>query len=226
MKKAFVVFRRISGILLSTLILLTTGVVCEPIAASGASDVVVHVFQITSRYDMGIDPANVRLGWEIETGIRGFYQSAYRVVVTEAATAATAWDSGWVESSVQIGICTEGLKPETIYTCAVSIKDQNGKEYTSATPATLETAPAELESEWLASKGLLRETFTLEQPLANVERARCYMSSSGIIEVRLNGEKVGDLIWNPKKSVADKVTYYNTYDITAMLRDGANAVGA
>ena len=226
MKKAVVVFRRITGILLSTLILLTTGIVCVPITASESTDVDVQVFQTTSRYDMGLDPANVRLGWEIQTEIRGFYQSAYRVVVTEAATAATAWDSGWVESSVQIGICPEGLKPETIYTCAVSIKDQNGKEYTSATPATLETAPAELESEWLASKGLLRETFTLEQPLANVERARCYMSSSGIIEVRLNGEKVGDLIWNPKKSVADKVTYYNTYDITAMLRDGANAVGA
>ena len=220
--------RRVGCAVLAAILLCLSCPVGSAEETTASEDTAVNVlpFQTTSRYDMGLAPTNVRLGWEIETGVRGFCQSAYRVVMTETATSATAWDSGWVESSVQIGICPEGLKPETIYTYAVTVKDQNGKEYTTATPATLETAPAKLESEWLGSKGLLREAFTLDQPLANVERARCYMSSSGIIEVRLNGQKVGNLIWNPKKAVSDLVTYYNTYDITDMLLDGANAVGA
>ena len=183
-------------------------------------------YQTTSRYDMGLDPQNVRLGWRIESATRGFCQTAYRVVVTEAASGDTAWDSGWVESSSQVGISPDGLKPETIYAYSVNLKDQNGKETGFGETAAFETSPTDWQGEWLTSKRLIRKTFTLDQPLANVERARCYMSSSGIIETRLNGEKVGDLIWNPKKSVADKVTYYNTYDITAMLRDGVNVVGA
>ena len=199
-----------------------------PAVATQSADGIVTVtpYQTTSRYDVGLDAENVRIGWKIDASTRGYYQSAYRVVVAEAETGVTAWDSGWVESSTQTGIRPEDLKPETIYSYTVNVKDQNGVESGWSDAATLETAPTQLDSTWLRSAGLLRETFTLDQPLANVKRARCYMSSSGIIEVRLNGSKVGDLIWNPKKAVSDLVTYYNTYDITDMLQDGANTVGA
>jgi len=198
------------------------------LAVSAAEEATVKViaFQTSSRYDLGIDAENVRIGWRIETARRGYYQSAYRVTVKEAATGDTAWDSGWVESDIQIGITPEGLKPETIYTYTVNIKDQNGIESGESEAATFETAPAHVEGAWLTSSRLLRKSFELDQPLENVDRARCYLSSTAFMQIRLNGEKVGDLVMGPKKSVKDLVTYYNTFDITSMLAEGENVVGA
>ena len=225
MKNARTWGRRLGSLLLGMLMLAMTGIGSIPAAAEETPDVSVKVFQTTSRYDMGLDHQNVRLGWSITATRRGMYQSAYHATVT-AEDGTVAWDSGWVESHAQVGIAIPDLSPETVYTARVRVKDEKGKESPFSEDFVFETAPADWQGVWLSSKGLLRETFTLDQPLANVARARCYMSSSGIIEVRLNGQKVGDLIWNPKKAVSDLVTYYNTYDITDMLLDGANAVGA
>jgi len=225
MNRPIAYFRRFCSLFLSVLLLSATAAACVPVSAEEGEGITVKLFQSTSHYDMGLDRHNVRLGWSITADYRGMYQSAYHIVVADE-DGSTAWDSGWVESSAQVGILVPDLKPETVYTARVQVRDQAGKESPFSEDFVFETAPDELESEWLGSNRLLRTTFTLDQPLANVKRARCYMSSSGIMEVRLNGEKVGNLIWNPKKSVADKVTYYNTFDITDMLREGKNAVGA
>ena len=193
--------------------------------SASADSITTQVFQTSSAYDLGIDADNVRLGWKILTEKRGVYQTAYDLIVTDEA-GNVAWDSGWVESSAQTGIKAGRLLPETIYRARVNIRTSEGTELGFGEALTFETAPSELEGEWLTTGRLLRSVFTLEQPLANVDRARCYFASTGIIEIRLNGGKVGDLIWGPRKGVADKVAYYNTFDVTAMLLDGDNCVGA
>ena len=225
MNKISLLLKQICKFLLVPALLLSGNIAHIPVAAEEASDIEVKIFQSTSHYDMGIDHENVRLGWSITAEQRGMYQSAYHIVVTDEE-GATTWDSGWIESNAQVGIVVPNLAPETIYTARVQVRDQTGKESAFSEGLVFETAPAELESEWLNSNRIARKIFTLDQPLENVKRARCYMSSSGLMEVRLNGKKVGDLIWNPKKAVSDIVTYYNTYDITDMLLDGENAVGA
>ncbi|MBO4327006.1 MAG: family 78 glycoside hydrolase catalytic domain [Clostridia bacterium] len=192
---------------------------------TGSGEIKTEVFQTSSTYDLGIDADNVRLGWRIVTEKRGVYQKAYNCVVTDER-GAVAWDSGWVESSVQTGIVPGNLKPETIYKAAVSIRTKDGTESGFGESLEFETAPSKLEGSWIATDRLLRYEFELDQPLSNVERARCYLASTGIIEIRLNGSKVGDLIWGPRKSVPDKIAYYNTYDITSMLLEGANCIGA
>ena len=219
------VWLRLICLLVSAVMLLAVLPIGFSASASEEENVKVIAFQTSSRYDLGIDATNVRLGWKIQTNVRGFYQSAYHVTVTDAATQEIAWDSGWVESDVQTGIAPESLKPETVYHYTVAIKDTNGAEYVSDA-ATLETAPEKVEGSWLTSSRLLRRSFTLDQPLENVERARCYMSSTAYIQLRFNGEKVGDLVMGPHKSVKDLVTYYNTFDITDMLADGENVFGA
>ena len=218
---------RAFGFLTVCAMLLNVGTVSIPVLAAEETpaEITVKMFQSTSHYDMGIDPTNVRLGWSITSTRRAMYQAAYHIVITDE-DGKTAWDSGWVESDAQVGILVPDLKPETIYTARVQVRDRQGTESPMSEGLVFETAPAALEGQWLSSSRLLRKTFTLDQPLANVERARCYMTGSGIIETRLNGKKVGDLVWNPKKAVSDVVTYYNTFDITDMLLDGKNAVGA
>lgn len=218
-------FQRAICLLVAIVMLLLTLPANLMVSAEEEKTVKVTAFQSSSRYDLGIDHTNVRIGWSIETSVRGFYQSAYHVVVTEVATQTLAWDSGWVESDIQIGVTPTDLKAETIYNYVVTIKDTNGNEYVSNT-ATFETAPAKVEGAWLTSSRLLRKSFILDQPLENVDRARCYLSSTAYMQIRLNGSKVGDLVMGPHKSVKDLVTYYNTFDITEMLLEGENVVGA
>lgn len=225
MKKFIKLCYRCFTFALAALLLLSMGTFCLPIAAAEASDISVKIFQSTSRYNMGIDCSNVRLGWSIASSRRALYQTAYHIVITDDK-GNTAWDSGWVESNAQVGIVAQNLKPETVYTAKVQIRDERNQVSAFSEALVIETAPAEIVGEWLTSKRLVRETFTLEQPLANVEKARCYMSSAVLIEPRLNGSKVGDLVWNPARTVFTEMTYYNTFDITDLLRDGENAVGA
>ena len=184
-----------------------------------------EVFQTSSAYDMGIAADNVRLGWRIVSGRRGVFQDSYNCIVTDE-NGNVAWDSGWVKSGAQTGIKPENLKPETVYSAKVSIRTTD--EYTSGFGKELvfETAPESLDGLWLNTGRLLRREFTLDQPASNIKRARIYFASTGIIEIRLNGSKVGNLIWGPRKSVADKLAYYNTFDVTSMLIDGSNCVGA
>ena len=219
--------RRVLCGLLAALILLSVSEGLSGIRARGEEYVMnVRPFQTSSRYDLGIDPENVRIGWQISSSRRGVLQSAYRVLVTEAATGSIAWDSGWIESSAQTGIKLPTLRPETEYEYCVNIKDQHGVESGLSEKARFETAPSHVEGDWLSSPRLLRKEFTLAQSIDNVDRARCFFGSTGYMELRLNGAKVGDLVLGPKKGVSDLVAYYNTFDVTGMLRDGANAIGA
>ena len=186
----------------------------------------VYPYQTSSRYDLGIDADNVRIAWRISSDRRSTYQSEYNVTVKAVEGGNTVWNSDWVRSDSQTGIRLENLAPETVYNYTVNIKDQDGRESGESAAASFETAPEHIDGTWLTSSRLLRCAFELDQPLENVDRARCYMSSTAFMQLRLNGEKVGDLVMGPHKSVKDLVTYYNTFDITSMLRAGENVFGA
>ncbi|MBE0537854.1 MAG: family 78 glycoside hydrolase catalytic domain [Phycisphaerae bacterium] len=69
----------------------------------------------------------------------------------------------------------------------------------------------------------LRKGFDLSGP---VRRATVYATALGIYELHINGEKVGDEYFSPGWTDYDKRVYYNTYDVTQMLRQGDNAMGA
>lgn len=70
---------------------------------------------------------------------------------------------------------------------------------------------------------MMRRTFRLDQP---VVRARAYVTGLGYYELRLNGRKVGDRVLDPPYTNFDKRVYYSTYDVTPLLRQGENCVGA
>lgn len=59
-----------------------------------------------------------------------------------------------------------------------------------------------------------------------VTRARVYASARGVYELRLNGERVGDAELAPGWTAYDKRIDYQTYDVTDLVRAGANVLGA
>lgn len=69
---------------------------------------------------------------------------------------------------------------------------------------------------------LLRKEFTADRPIAE---ATVYVSGLGHYELSINGRKVGESEFAPLWSDYDKTVYYNVYDVTEQLREGANALG-
>lgn len=59
-----------------------------------------------------------------------------------------------------------------------------------------------------------------------VKKARLYVTARGIYEVYLNGKRVGDDYFNPGATQYNKTLMYQTYDVTAAICAGQNALGA
>ncbi len=81
----------------------------------------------------------------------------------------------------------------------------------------------------LGQKGLTRSVvpmFRKEFSVAgDIEKATINISGLGHYELHLNGEKVGDRFLSPGWTNYDKRTFYNTFDITTLLKNGDNAIG-
>src|SRR5437762_140186 len=56
--------------------------------------------------------------------------------------------------------------------------------------------------------------------------ARLYVTSLGLYELQLNGRRVGDQLFTPGWTSYHRRLQYQTYDVTALLRPGENAIGA
>ncbi len=67
-----------------------------------------------------------------------------------------------------------------------------------------------------------RRTFPVPQ---GVQRATVYATGLGLYELRLNGERVGDQLLAPEWTSYGKRIQYQTYDVTKLLRSGANTLG-
>jgi alpha-L-rhamnosidase len=69
----------------------------------------------------------------------------------------------------------------------------------------------------------LRRSFTLAGPVAT---ARLHVTALGLYEARLNGQRVGDAFLTPGWTDYGQRVLYQAYDVTALLRDGENVLGA
>jgi alpha-L-rhamnosidase len=70
---------------------------------------------------------------------------------------------------------------------------------------------------------MLRKEFALGAP---IKRATVYVTGLGLYELSMNGRRVGDHLLAPEWTVYPKRLQYQTYDVTGLLQQGDNAVGA
>ena len=56
--------------------------------------------------------------------------------------------------------------------------------------------------------------------------ARLYITAHGLYEAWLNGQRVGDQVFTPGYTPYDRRLQYQVYDVTAMLQEGENVLGA
>ncbi len=69
----------------------------------------------------------------------------------------------------------------------------------------------------------LRTTFEVAKP---IRRAMLYVAALGSCELRLNGQRVTEDYFVPGWPDYRKRVYYRTYEVTPLLREGKNALGA
>ncbi len=70
---------------------------------------------------------------------------------------------------------------------------------------------------------LFRKTFDIKK---KVKKAVIHISGLGQYELYINGEKAGDRFLAPGWTLYQKRIFYNTYDVTGLLKPGRNALGA
>lgn len=68
----------------------------------------------------------------------------------------------------------------------------------------------------------MRREFSLT---AGVRQARLYISGAGYYVASINGERVGDHVLDPAPTVYNSRVLYTSYDVTHLVRRGANAIG-
>jgi alpha-L-rhamnosidase len=78
-------------------------------------------------------------------------------------------------------------------------------------------------SETTGALPYLRKDFPLKK---SITKARVYVTALGLYELRLNGQRVGDHVFAPDWTDYRKRSRYQVYDVTSMLKPGANTWGA
>ena len=152
-------------------------------------------------------------------------------------------DTGMVEGSLTTGIVIEGLgdalQEDAMAVAAVQVKNEQGVISEFSDPVTFFTAKENWNPQgvWvLDEKGetpdfcLLRKEFSLEKvpykallqlTARSPEKARQYIYHAGC-----NGEYIGLGPARYHNRLENTVLYYDTFDITACLKEGANCVHA
>lgn len=193
---------------------------------------------------LGLDVRRPRLSWQLQTTRRGVMQAAYqlRVARTERelrAAGGLVFDSGRVNSDESVHHAYDGppLRSGQRYYWQVRVWDTSGRASDWSDVAFWETGLLEaadwkaawIEPDWPEDPKqslpapMLRREFKVN---GEIESARVYVTSHGLYELWLNGERVGDQVFTPGWTSYNRRLQYQTYDVTKLLRNGSNAIGA
>jgi alpha-L-rhamnosidase len=194
---------------------------------------------------LGIDVLDPRLSWKLGSDARDVIQSAYqlRVAANEQALTGSSltWDSGNVISEQSLHVMYGGpaLQPGQRYYWQVRVWGADGVASDWSETAFWEMGLVEVanwQAEWITPDWdediqqsqpapYLRKTFALD---GAVQSARIYVTSLGLYELQLNGQRVGEGVLTPGWTVYDRYLQYQTYDVTGLLTPagGENAIGA
>ncbi|MGO9241237.1 MAG: family 78 glycoside hydrolase catalytic domain [Bryobacteraceae bacterium] len=189
---------------------------------------------------LGIDTQRPRLSWILESAENSQLQTAYRILVASRPELlrpgqADLWDSGEVSSdeTVNLEYAGQALASDQLCFWQVQVRDRNGHWSTSETAEWTMglLQPSDWHASWIVVPGgalvpgplpLFRQEFDVAKPL---RRALLHVSGLGQHEVTLNGAPVSDHLFAPAWSNYRKRVYYETFDVTRLLKNGRNAAG-
>ena len=197
---------------------------------------------------LGIDTAEPRFSWQLQSEAKGVLQTSYRIIVASSAELLSKnqgdlWDSGIVSSRQQLWISYAGrrLRSGQRVWWKLQVATNKGRSAWSE-PQTFSVGllnESDWQGRWIGLERFmegeqtgnhsrmaaryLRKEFTLKDGVA-VKRATAYVVGLGFYEFYVNGTCLNPCTRLPLPTDYRKTILYNTYDVTALLNE-RNAVG-
>ena len=192
---------------------------------------------------LGIETRTPRLSWKIEDARLDARQTAFRLVAASSAENLAAgdhdlWDTGRVESSETLDVEYAGrpLGPRDSVFWRVMVWDKDGAPSPWSETAFFEIGPfgeGEIGAQWIGVRkprtreGLPVPMFRKEFRLAAAPvKARLYASAFGLVSMTVNGKPASEDLFAPGWTDYRKHVELVAWDVTALLREGDNALGA
>ncbi|HSV85252.1 MAG TPA: glycoside hydrolase family 78 protein [Levilinea sp.] len=190
------------------------------------------------REPFGIGEARPRLSWIVVSDQPGWQQSAYEIELL-GADGARLNGSGRVDSgqSVLVAWPFDPLTSRQGAVVRVRAWDQRGAVTDWSEAARIEVGllePDDWQAQMIASDW--EEDLSRPQPCPHlrrefvartgIDRARLYVTAHGVYEAYLNGTRIGDHVMPPGWTSYHQRLRYQSYDVTALLNEGQNAIGA
>lgn len=186
----------------------------------------------------GIGSDRPRLSWIVETQEPGWQQAAYEVEIYDA-DGTLRGQTGRVDSdqSVLVDWPFAPLNSRARVGVRARAWNRNGRVSAWSEPVSIEVGLLH-EEDWSARfvgpdwdedltqpqpAPLLRREFDVR---SGVQNARLYITALGVYEAQLNGVMVGDHIMAPGWTSYRHRLRYQTFDVTDLLQEGRNALGA
>lgn len=197
-----------------------------------------------------LDTDDPRFSWNYESDAKNVKQTSYRIIVASSAQSAQngfgdLWDSDVINSDRMLYIPYEGKplqsRDKVFWKVFATLSyDKNKTVSVESDVKSFEISLLE-SSDWQAkwighdfdddilvgktrvAARYLRKEFNLSE---NIVEARLYVSGLGQYSAYINGVEVApDELLKPALSDYRKRVYFNTFDVTEMLKNGDNAIG-
>ncbi|WP_328288307.1 alpha-L-rhamnosidase N-terminal domain-containing protein [Streptomyces blattellae] len=189
------------------------------------------------REPLGIGEPRPRLSWRTETGTPGWIQRAYRIEITGADGTVLA-DTGRMRGADSVLVDWPGPQLGSRHRVGVRVRVWGeGAEPSAWSPVTWAETGLLARTDWTARPvtpdrepadaplpvALLHRPFTLAAPVAS---ARLHITAYGVYEAEINGTRVADHVLTPGWTSYRHRLRYQTFDVTELLHEGENAIGA
>ncbi len=192
---------------------------------------------------MGITTDQPRFSWVMISNKRDTKQISYEVRVSEnkneSGLDGVFWSSGKIDSGSSIMNLYSGpsLESGKDYFWQVRVWDNHGRKskwsHVGHWQMGLLNPAKEFKAKWIAPS-FEKDTINRPSPYfrkefgltseANVKKATIYITSHGLYEAHINGERIGEDYLTPGWTSYDQRLQYQVYDVTEMLGK-TNAIG-
>ncbi len=186
----------------------------------------------------GIGTAQPRLSWIISTETQGWQQAGYELEAYDGdgqlrdqtgqidsdQSVLVPWPFAPLESRQRLGVRVRVLGTDgQVSAWSDPAPVEAGLLHPDDWTARFVTPDWDEDTSTPQPAPLLRHEFEVR---SGVMEARLYITALGVYEAEINGRTVGDHVLDPGWTSYHHRLRYQTFDVTNMLREGRNAIGA
>lgn len=197
---------------------------------------------------MGLDNSTPRMSWIIESDKNNVHQDAYQIIAASSPELlsedkADIWNSGRVNTNQSVWVNYGGKNLQSNQRVYWRVRVYTNVGISAWSDMSMFSIGLLGETHWdgrwigtdnlmpgdkagvqhsVMSARYLRKEFSIKKQL---KQATAYIAGLGLYELYINGNYIGNQVLAPSPTDYRKTILYNTFDVTAQLRESKNAVG-